>query len=730
MKPTLNTLKRLSFALQGIIILILATAPIVEKLYGTEYAQSNIYTAWWMVSLWGLSALTAMAYAVATKLYRRFVVFALHASLVLILVGAFVTHTTARHGYVTLREECASDHFVLNEGGDEPLPFSLKLTSFEQINHRGSKAAMDYVATFSIAHDGDIIEGRVSMNNIYRYRGYRLYMSHVDTDGVTLAVAYDAWGIGVTYSAYVALFLSIIAFMVSRATHLRELLRHPALKRGALVILFTVVGLRASAADMPRTISTEAAEAMGRMAVYHNDRICPMQTFAIEFTTKLYGKPSYRGLTAEQVVAGWYFYYDDWSHEPMIKIKEGVRSVIGVDDKYASLRDFQTPLRGNKLTEALTSTNRKLRGDAVDANDKLELIYHLANGELFRIFPVVDDEGQFAWYAPGDVPLANVEYDEWLFINQSLNFVGESVARRDHERVEELFAKIARYQRTKAGNIMPAEARFEAEITYNSTNYNRPIAMASITIGFICLILFMFTKGHWRRYVGWMLMLWLVALFAYLSYRIALRWYITGYVPLSNGFETMQFMAWGTLLLSLLLSRKVTMIPAFGALISGAAMMVAMMGEASPRITQLMPVLHSPLLSLHVVVIMLSYALLAFIMLNSLVALIRYRDAEQCEYHTVISRIMLYPAIFLLIIGIFIGAVWANISWGRYWGWDPKEVWALITMLVYALPLHSRSLSLFRRPLIFNIYMVVAFLSVLITYFGVNLFLGGMHSYA
>jgi hypothetical protein len=172
----------------------------------------------------------------------------------------------------------------------------------------------------------------------------------------------------------------------------------------------------------------------------------------------------------------------------------------------------------------------------------------------------------------------------------------------------------------------------------------------------------------------------------------------------------------------------------FGFLLCGLTLMVSMLGESNPQITQLMPVLQSPLLSIHVVVIMIAYSLLAFIMLNGVTAVILHQSQKECkeqiERLQIISQIILYPAIFLLAIGIFIGAVWANVSWGRYWGWDPKEVWALITMLVYALALHPRSLPWFHRTMFFHVFCITAFITVLITYFGVNFLLGGMHSYA
>jgi ABC-type transport system involved in cytochrome c biogenesis permease subunit len=215
-----------------------------------------------------------------------------------------------------------------------------------------------------------------------------------------------------------------------------------------------------------------------------------------------------------------------------------------------------------------------------------------------------------------------------------------------------------------------------------------------------------------------------------LTIALALRWIISGHVPMSNGFETMQFMSWATILISLLLARRSMLVLPFGILTAGLALMVASFGESNPQITQLMPVLASPLLSIHVAVIMIAYSLLAFLMLGGVMALILRRDHAVGQRLHIIGQIILYPAVFLLTIGVFIGAIWANVSWGSYWSWDPKEVWALITLIIYALPLHGQSLPMFRKPQFFHGYCVIAFLSVLITYFGVNIILGGLHSYA
>ena len=219
--------------------------------------------------------------------------------------------------------------------------------------------------------------------------------------------------------------------------------------------------------------------------------------------------------------------------------------------------------------------------------------------------------------------------------------------------------------------------------------------------------------------------LWTALLFHASGY--ALRWYIGGRIPLSNGYETMQFLALATLLLSCLFRRRFPFTLPFGFLLSGFALLVSYLGQMNPQITPLMPVLVSPWLSSHVSLIMMSYALFAFMMLNGVLALCLRREALRLM---LLSRLLLYPAAFFLGAGIFLGAIWANVSWGHYWTWDPKEVWALITFMVYGVAFHADSLPRFRKPLFFHIYMIAAFLTVLMTYFGVNYVLGGMHSYA
>ena len=326
--------------------------------------------------------------------------------------------------------------------------------------------------------------------------------------------------------------------------------------------------------------------------------------------------------------------------------------------------------------------------------------------------------------------------DEQLFVRKSMALVVDAALKHDDKAIAELMEAITKYQHEGAAT-MPTEERLHAEKLYNNIGYNRPLAMFCLTLGILCFVLFCNVRSKESKMVkvvrtALYVILWL--LLAYLSLHIGLRYYISGHIPLANGYETMQFMSWCCVVLTLVMGKRLRMALPFGLLIAGFTLLVAMLGEASPRITQLMPVLQSPLLSIHVMVIMLSYTLLAFIMLNGITAivlrLLRNDADEEIEYLYVVSRIMLYPAVMLLAIGIFIGAIWANVSWGRYWGWDPMEVWALISLLIYAAMIHCASLRVLRNPMTFHILSIIAFLAVLITYFGVNFFLGGMHSYA
>ena len=420
----------------------------------------------------------------------------------------------------------------------------------------------------------------------------------------------------------------------------------------------------------------EAEEKVGMQVIYH-DRVVPLNTLARDFVKKLYGKDSFSGLTPEQILLSWQRHPEEWAYVPAIKIKSaGLRAALGIEGKYARMVDLfefdkMTTYRLKPYIRDFSApTDIKpspLQKAAIETDEKVALVMMLQNGTLIRPLPT-------------------------------------------------------------DGSVEPlSKEKLQAELLYNRIPFTKILFMFNLTMGILILAASYKLRATSKSYLSLAARSSLLVALTFHLTGYLLRWYIGGRIPLSNGYETMQFLALCIMAFALFMSRRFRPALGFGFLLSGFTLLVAYLGQMNPQITPLMPVLVSPWLSLHVSVIMMAYALFAFILLNGVWALCLPREAERLM---TCSRLLLYPAVFLLTAGIFIGAVWANVSWGRYWGWDPKEVWALITMLIYALPLHAASLPWFKRPKFFHIYLILAFLAVLITYFGVNFFLGGMHSYA
>ncbi|MBR3884607.1 MAG: cytochrome c biogenesis protein CcsA [Bacteroidaceae bacterium] len=733
-------LKYLSFSTVGEILLMLVFATILEKQHGTPFVSEHIYRSPWMIALWTVLAISGALFTLLSKIYKHIASCMLHISFLVILAGALTTYLFGKQGLLHLRTEAPpTTIYMISDGSIGRFPFQISLNEFRLECYPGTFAPMDYVSKITIIENGKDFEGVISMNNIFKYKGYRLYQSGYDDDmqGTTLYVSHDPYGIAITYTGYVMLLLSMLAYFFDKNCRFRKLLQSPLLKRGTTVVLFLFASI--GLANSANTLSHDFTKEFGNLYIYYNNRVCPLQTFAKDFTIKLYGKATYNGATAEEVLAGWCFYPETWSKEPMIKIKDReIATILGIEGKYASYNDFTLPNGKYKLENTLrNSNNNALRRAALKAHEKYNLIEMVCNGTILKLYPHYKGDNETpVWYSMSEKKPENFEAEQWPFMEHHLGNVAKLIKTQNYDKsIEELYI-IRDLQRFTAGSSCPSDARFEAEKIYNTHNYIRILAMLCATIG-------IFTFIYYCRIIAFVvniqnplhkpLTALLILILAYLSIFMVLRGYIGGHLPLSNGFETMVFMAWCVTLLTLIVNSKFTMAVPFGFLLCGLALMVAMIGESNPQITQLIPVLQSPLLSLHVVVIMISYSLFAFAMLNGVTALTLWyikKDYRQVEHLAVISKIILYPAVFLITAGIFIGAVWANVSWGRYWGWDPKEVWALITMLVYSLALHDKSLSIFRRPLTFHVFCIVAFITVLMTYFGVNFILGGIHSYA
>lgn len=732
----MKNLKYTVISLAVVIILVMAAATCVENMRGADFVSANVYGTWWFVLLWAALAVISLIYMLKADLHKRLPVLFLHISFLVILAGALTTYLTSERGSLHLRKGETVTTFKSADSTACDLGFALTLNDFEVEYYPGTDSPMDYVSHL----DAEGARVDVSMNNIGRFRGFRFTQAGYDNDmlGSSLRVLYDPWGIALTYIGYALLLFSMVVLLCGRSTQLlmwyRKALESNSLKAVAL-LLFLGLPLSAGAAE-PRRIDRDVTDAFAKIAVYYNGRVCPVNTVAVDFVTKLSGKASWQDYDADEIFAGWTFNSSAWESVPMIRIKDKVvQKALGIKGQWASYDDFWNSLNVYKLKSPLEAAYRDGDADMVkhlrDADEKFNVIRMFYNGGLLRMFPYTGPDGRVSWLAPGQKDVAlDLPENEWNFVRRSMDYLTESVSASDNARAVEIACKIIDYQRVRASQIMPSELRLNLERVYNALNSSRWQVMLYLTLSLLLAICFSLGVADRRDKMFGYAIIAVMAL--HLTVLLVLRWIVSGHVPLSNGFETMQFMAWSVLVLTLLMHAKFPIVIGFGPLLASFAMLVAMIGSGSPQITPLMPVLHSPLLSVHVMVIMFSYALFAMMMLVGIQGLICYRrrDYARSESLAALSHLMLYPAVFLLTAGIFIGAVWANVSWGRYWSWDPKEVWALITMLIYMAPFHSSSIKCFRSTKFFHFYCVLAFLSVLITYFGVNFLLGGMHSYA
>lgn len=755
-------LKKVTIILYCVVVVVMAIATFVEHANGFR-----LYGEWWFTALWALLTAVAIVYFLKQKVRKLFVV-VLHLSFVVILFGAFLTHVSARQGVLHVRVGEQTSRYMTQDGRLHKLPFTLALDSFNVIYHKGTTAAADYESHLVLTNDEGLNRNvTVSMNNICSQNGVRLYQASYDDDGrgTVLSVNSDPWGIHVTYTGYALLFLALVWMLIDPKGQYRQVLRSPLLKEGAflLMMLFGMNGNMQATNDTSQTkneiteelhvLPKETADHFGQLQMLYNNRICPVETYALDFTKKLYGKRHYGKYTALQVLTGFIFYGDEWSQEPIVRIKSGELKEARKLPDYCSVNQFFTPGVGYVLGPYVQEYYRGGQHDGfhkqvAKVDDQLMMVMDLRQGKPLKLFPCTDQQGETTWYSPIDnIDTVSVSEDERKYIQEIFTLIYSEVREGNFKEVDNYIDLMERHQKKNGALILPSSTATKAEHLYNAIPFATILFMVNLTLGFISLSIFIFrmarqekrTDGQQeskRKTDRLLLPLYglLMCSFMALTYCETLRWIVSGTIPMSNGYETMLLMAWFIQLITLLLFHRFRILLTFGFLLSGFFLLVSHISQMDPQIGRLMPVLNSPLLTIHVSIIMMSFALLSLTFFCGLTALglhlFKKGGEETIAALGMLSRVFLYPALTTLGLGIFIGAIWANISWGTYWSWDPKEVWALITFMVYAVVVHTQSLPVFRKPLAYHIYVTLAFLTILMTYFGVNYILGGMHSYA
>jgi len=483
-------------------------------------------------------------------------------------------------------------------------------------------------------------------------------------------------------------------------------------------------------------------------------RMKPMNTLTSEVLRKVSRKESFYGLTADQVVLGMTLYPEEWTQQPMIKIgnQEEIRKLIHAKGELASFNDFFSANGQYLLKEqvrraySLQPIDRTLFDkEIMKIDERVNICNMIFNGSIARIYPAENDPAQ-QWLTPADVIQHSSELGAGSFIH---NFfptyvvaVQGAETEQNWEEANKQIEALHQYQQEKGGDILISQKKVDMEILLNKMNVFSRLSKAYGLLGLLFLFLFFSkvfrpqTNMKWPTKIAFYLLA--TCFFAH-TLGLGIRWYVSGRAPWSNGYESMIYIGFTTMLAGLIFARKSIGGLAATAILASTILMVAGLSWLDPEITPLVPVLKSYWLTIHVSMEAGSYG---FLMLGAIIGLLNLvlmiflnksneaRILRTIKEMTHVSEMTLYGGLFMVSTGTYLGGVWANESWGRYWGWDAKETWALVTTLVYAFILHMRFIPGLRGFYAFNVASLFGFASVMMTYFGVNYYLSGLHSYA
>jgi cytochrome c-type biogenesis protein CcsB len=751
----------------------LAMATFVEKTYGTLMAKVLIYYSPLFFLLQFLLAVNFMLILFKYRLYtsgkRGFLT--VHLSLIVILLGAFISHLTGKEGVLHLRTGEKGNQIVMHTNHGQKkhsLPFEIELVRFTLKRYPGSMSPSSYESELLVYADGDVRSEKVYMNNVLDVKGYRFFQASFDKDeqGTILAVNKDVAGRNVTYTGYLLLLIGAILCLTSKKGRLRTL--YSRIKKttamsvmlpAALMSLFPAcLYAQGTTADVTAEdiqqiqLSPAHAEKFGMLPVQSvNGRIIPVNTFSSEILRKLHKDTRFGALNSDQFLLSILAFPEMWRKIPFIVIpNKDIAVYLGISDgrcAYQHVFDADGRYRLQaKLEQAYMKMPDKRTAfdkDLIKLDEKINIFHQLIHYQLIHLFPKPDDPDQ-KWYAPGD-NLSGYRGEDSVFVaaifHHYLADVRNAVQSGNWNPADEMLDMIAAYQYRR--NTIPElkADRIALEVKYNRLDIFRWCKIGYLSLGGLLLtasFMLFFSNDGRIRYLLRVMALFVILLFLFQMLGIAMRWMIGGYAPWSNSYETMVYAAWATVCAGLIFARRSPVTFSLATLFAGIILFVSGLSWMDPQINPLVPVLKSPWLMFHVAMIMSAYGFFGIgflIGLTNLVMMSIIRKDKLNSYYkplcelSIINEISLIAGLLLMTIGTFMGAVWANESWGRYWGWDPKETWALITVITYAMVTHLHLVKKWNNLWLFNLASVTAFASVLMTYWGVNFLLSGMHSY-
>ena len=656
-------------------------------------------------------------------------------------------------------------------------PFQVRLNDFIAEKYPGTeKSYSSFESQVTIIDPEKTFDYRIYMNHVLDHKGYRFFQASYDPDelGTHLSVNHDWWGTWITYVGYTLLYISMLLILFTKNTRfndLRKKLNKVREKKAALTTIMLLFGLFTASAQhqhnaptnaqidsllVKTTVSQEHADLFGSIIVQdHGGRMKPINTFSSELLRKVSKDDHFKGMDSDQVMLSITQFPQLWYHVPIINLKRGndsIRSIIGIpaDAKLASLSDFFDDRGNYKLDKFLdeayqASVKNQFQKDFIAADEKVNLLYSAISGQILRIFPIPGHENN-KWVSYLELNESGITGTDSLYTKNILPMYTtsllKSIETKDFTASDDLLESIKNYQNKFGSDVMPSEQKVKAEILYNKYDIFKKLFSYYMYISvalFVVVLIRIFKDNTILRTLCKVFIGINIFFFVVHTGGLIARWYISGHAPWSDAYESMIYVAWATMLFGFIFGKKSELTIASTAFVAGMILMIAHWNWMDPSIGTLAPVLDSYWLMIHVAIIVASYGPFALGMILGLVALFlmifttknnKKRMELNLKEITYINEMALTVGLVMLTIGNFLGGQWANESWGRYWGWDPKETWALISIMVYAFVIHMRFVPALRGLWIYNLMSVLAFYSIMMTYFGVNFYLSGLHSYA
>ena len=678
-------------------------------------------------------------------------------------------------GYVNNPKKVTIDDldFYLSYGSDEvQLPFSIKLNDFIAEKYPGTENSYSSFKSKVTVEDDKIFDYDIFMNNILNHKGYRFFQASFDPDekGTVLSVNDDFWGTFITYAGYLLLFISMTAIFFVGNTRFKFLAKQLNKKTSLIFFLLSSTILSAQSLDAnlktefidsiisESAISKDHANSFGKIIIQDSGgRMKPANTFSSELLRKVSRSNSYNDLNSDQVLVSIMDNPGVWFNAPIVYIKSGqkgdtIKKIIGIDEKIkkAPLVSFFDSLGNYKLANNLekaylSNVPSQIEKDIIELDRRVNLLYSALEGKIMRIFPVPNDVNN-KWISYPEISEYSYEGADSLYVNNVLNLYFQTlrVARQDQDyaQSEELLESIKGFQKKYGSKVMPSDFKINSEVVYNKADIFNRLYKWYLFAGLGLLLILIFQIFYDNKFTSHLIRLFeslIITLFIFNTIGLAARWYIAGHAPWSDAYESIIFVAWATVIFGIIFGRKSYFTLASSTFVASIILSIANMNWLDPSIANLQPVLDSYWLMIHVAVIVGSYGPFAIGMILGIVTLFltiiatkknRKIFSRKLEELTIVNELSLTIGLVMLTIGNFLGGMWANESWGRYWGWDPKETWALISIMIYTAILHLRIIPRLNNKWLFNLMSIISFAAIMMTYFGVNFYLVGLHSYA